>query len=51
MYLIRGGGHAWPGRPLYLPERTIGKASQAFSATDVIWQFFKTCPPRVASSS
>jgi polyhydroxybutyrate depolymerase len=46
LYLIKGGGHCWPGRPAYLPERTIGRASQEFSATDAIWQFFKTCPPR-----
>lgn len=46
LYLVKGGGHCWPGRPAYLPERTIGKASQEFSATDVIWDFFKSCPPR-----
>jgi polyhydroxybutyrate depolymerase len=46
LHLIKGGGHAWPGRPAYLSERTIGKASQEFSATDVIWHFFKACPPR-----
>lgn len=45
-YLVKGGGHAWPGRPLYLPERTIGRASREISATDVIWSFFKSCPPR-----
>jgi polyhydroxybutyrate depolymerase len=46
LYLVKGGGHCWPGRPAYLPERTIGRASQEFSATDVIWQFFQSCPPR-----
>jgi polyhydroxybutyrate depolymerase len=46
LYLVKNGGHCWPGRPAYLPERTIGKASQEFSATDVIWSFFKSCPPR-----
>jgi polyhydroxybutyrate depolymerase len=50
-YRVAGGGHTWPGRPLYLPESVIGKASQDFSATDVIWQFFKTCPPRAGSSN
>ena len=45
-YDVKNGGHTWPGRPLYLPEIVIGKASQDFSATDVIWQFFKGCPPR-----
>jgi polyhydroxybutyrate depolymerase len=47
-YLIKQGGHTWPGRPLYLPEAIIGKASQEFSASDVIWEFFNTCPPRKA---
>ena len=46
MYLVKGGGHTWAGRPLYLPESVIGKASQDFSATDVIWGFFKNCPKR-----
>ncbi len=45
-YLVKGGGHCWPGRPRYLPEAQIGKASQDFSATDVIWEFFKSCPAR-----
>ena len=40
-YLVKNGGHTWPGRPLYLPENIIGKASQDFSATDMIWQFFQ----------
>lgn len=44
-YLIKNGGHTWPGRPGYLPEAMIGKASQAFSASDVIAEFFKSCPP------
>ncbi len=48
VYIVRNGGHTWAGRPLYLPEMLIGKASQEFSATDVIWEFFKTCPPRLA---
>lgn len=47
LHLIKGGGHAWPGRPAYRPEQTIGKASQEFDATSVIWHFFKACPPRV----
>jgi polyhydroxybutyrate depolymerase len=46
LYLVKGGGHAWPGRPRYAPEWLIGKASQEFSATRVIWEFFKACPPR-----
>jgi len=48
VYIVRNGGHTWAGRPLYLPEMLIGKASQEFSATEVIWEFFKSCPPRQA---
>ncbi len=46
VYIVRNGGHTWAGRPLYLPEMLIGKASQEFSTTDVIWEFFKSCPSR-----
>jgi len=46
VYIIRKGGHTWAGRPLYLPEMLIGKASQEFSATEVIWEFLKSCPTR-----
>jgi len=50
VYIVRNGGHTWAGRPVYLPEMLIGKASQEFSATEVIWEFFKSCPPRQARS-
>lgn len=46
VYVVKNGGHAWPGRPLYLPESIIGKASRDFDATRAIWEFFKSCPPR-----
>ena len=49
VYIVRNGGHTWAGRPLYLPEMLIGKASKEFSATEVIWEFFKSCPPRLAA--
>jgi len=49
VYIVRNGGHTWAGRPLYLPEMLIGKASQEFSATGVIWEIFKSCPPRISS--
>lgn len=48
--LVKNGGHTWPGRPLYLPQALIGKASQEFSANDVIWEFFASCPPRTAKA-
>src|SRR5271157_4781331 len=51
VYIVRNGGHTWAGRPLYLPEMLIGKASQEFSATEVIWEFFKSCSPRLAPAA
>lgn len=45
-YSIRNGGHTWPGRPLYAPERLIGKVGNDFDACEEIWKFFKSCPPR-----
>ena len=51
LYLVKNGGHTWPGRPLYLSEAVIGNASQDFDATEVIWQFFKSCPPRVLGNA
>jgi poly(3-hydroxybutyrate) depolymerase len=50
-YEVHGGGHAWPGRPGYLPEKTIGKATQTFNASDVIAQFFKGCPKRASAAA
>ena len=41
LYAVEGGGHTWPGGLQYLPERIIGKTSREFSASEVIWQFFK----------
>jgi polyhydroxybutyrate depolymerase len=46
MYVVKNGGHTWPGRPGYLPERLIGKSSQDFDASEEIWKFFKSCPAR-----
>ena len=43
-YLVKNGGHTWPGRAQYAREGVIGKTSQEFSATEVIWEFFKSCP-------
>jgi polyhydroxybutyrate depolymerase len=45
-YLVKGGGHAWPGGKPHLREAFLGETSQDFSATEVIWDFFKGCPPR-----
>ena len=41
---VEGGGHTWPGGLQYLRERTIGKTSRDFDASEVIWDFFKQHP-------
>jgi len=41
---VEGGGHTWPGGLQYLGERTIGKTSRDFDASEVIWDFFKQHP-------
>jgi polyhydroxybutyrate depolymerase len=39
---LDGGGHTWPGGGQYLPEGLIGRVCRDFSATTVIWEFFRT---------
>ena len=41
---LDGGGHTWPGGTQYLPEGLIGRVCRDFSATAVIWEFFRTHP-------
>lgn len=41
LYIVEGGGHAWPKGHRYLSERLIGKASQDIDANELIWDFFK----------
>ena len=43
-YTVAGMGHFWPGGTSHLPERIIGKSSDAINATDLIWQFFLRHP-------
>ena len=38
---IEGMGHTWPGGNSLLPERMVGKTSNAINATNAIWEFFK----------
>lgn len=45
-YVVKNGGHAWPGRPALASEAVIGRVSQQFSATETIWEFFRDCPGR-----
>jgi len=39
-YRVNGGGHTWPGGLQYRREALIGRTSQEFDATAVIWDFF-----------
>ena len=38
LYVIRGGGHTWPGREP--PLEFLGKSTRDISANELIWQFF-----------
>jgi polyhydroxybutyrate depolymerase len=52
-YLVKGGGHTMPGRTPagVLRETFAGKTSRDFDGLEVIWNFFKSCPPRRPSDS
>jgi polyhydroxybutyrate depolymerase len=39
LYIINGGGHAWPGHPV--AQRLLGRSTRDISATDVMWEFFR----------
>ena len=43
---IKGGGHTWPGASQYLPKIIVGTVCKDFSATEMIWEFFKSLPER-----
>ena len=38
--IIEGLGHVWPGGPRLLPERLVGRRSDAFAGSEEIWRFF-----------
>jgi len=40
LYVVEGGGHAWPGGEQYLPDWVIGKTVRDIDATEIIWRFF-----------
>jgi len=44
LYTISGGGHTWPGGPLYLPQFSIGRVCRDIDANQVIWDFFSKHP-------
>ena len=45
-YLIKNGGHTWPGGYQYLGERLIGKTTRDISANEEMWKFFRAHPIR-----
>lgn len=45
LYVVKGGGHAWPGSPTSEAIRSaIGFTTMAISATALMWQFFAAHP-------
>jgi len=40
LFIINGGGHAWPGRG----RGVLGKTTKNISADDLMWEFFKRHP-------
>ncbi len=43
IYLVRGGGHTWPGHPINAPFQ-LGATSMDFDASEAIWEFFESHP-------
>ncbi len=43
-YTVEELGHVWPGGITLLPQRLVGKPSDALQANDVIWDFFQRHP-------
>lgn len=41
LYVVRGGGHTWPGGWKYLREAFIGRVSEDLSASETAWRFFE----------
>lgn len=39
-WLIKGGGHTWPGGWQYLPKLFVGRTSKEINASEEIWKFF-----------
>jgi polyhydroxybutyrate depolymerase len=38
-YIVKGGGHTWPGGMQYLPAALIGKTTQDLDGSEVIGEF------------
>ena len=44
LYTIKGQGHAWPGGKKGLRNGNADDPTQEISATDIMWEFFKSHP-------
>jgi len=42
LYLVDGGGHAWPGKPVPAFEKQFGHGTTEIDATKLIFDFFFT---------
>ena len=40
LYIVQGGGHAWPGSPIPPTSRRAGLSSRDIDASEIIWEFF-----------
>lgn len=48
-YLVKGGGHTMPTLGgTRQRETAVGKTSHDFDGLKAIWEFFRSCPPRMA---
>jgi polyhydroxybutyrate depolymerase len=44
-YVIKGGGHTWPGAPPgAFPASAVGKTTTSISTNQIIWNFFQAHP-------
>jgi polyhydroxybutyrate depolymerase len=44
-YIIKGGGHTWPGGPAgVFPASIVGQTTTSISANDIMWSFFRAHP-------
>lgn len=41
LYVVKGGGHTWPGGEQYMHQWFIGRTSNDIDANTVIWAFFE----------
>ncbi|MBK5217173.1 MAG: hypothetical protein JJE02_06275 [Propionibacteriales bacterium] len=45
-YVVKGGGHTWPGAEQLATLRSFGLTTDDINATELIWEFFKAHPHR-----